>query len=282
LRVERQRDADSFLERAGGFLLEREAEHNLILGLSGRLLSNPRLYGEDPYFAVALDGDRAVAAALRTPPHNLHLSEIDDEAALEPIAADVHSAFGDLPGVQGSSAAVACFERLWHARTGAGGRVTLRQRIYEASEAHAPKDVPGEMRFYETGDRGLIIEWMDAFVREALPPGSPEDAQHWLDRRLDEQEGGIVLWLDDGRPVSFASYGGPTPNGIRVGPVYTPPDERRRGYATALVGQTTAMLLEGGRRFCFLYTDLANPTSNSIYPRVGYEPVTDVDLLRFQ
>lgn len=281
LHVERQPEADSFLERAGPFLLEREAEHNLILGLAGRLRTNPRLYGDEPYFAVVLDGRRVLAAALRTPPHNLLLSEIDDEELVEPLADDAHSAFGKLPGVQGSSAAVARFEQLWHERTGATGTVTLRQRIYRASEAHVPTDFPGELCFYGDDDRPLIVEWMEAFVEEALPPTSPEDAEHWLERRLEEPDGGIVLWLDEGRPVAFASYGAPTPNGIRVGPVYTPPELRRRGYATALVGRMTHMLLEGGRRFCFLYTDLANPTSNSIYPRVGYEPVTDADLLTF-
>ena len=90
----------------------------------------------------------------------------------------------------------------------------------------------------------------------------------------------FVLWLD-GDTVSLTAFGGATPNGIRLGPVYTPPDKRGRGYASALVADVTASLLAGGRRFCFLFTDLANPTSNSIYQQVGYRPVTDVDLWRF-
>lgn len=81
--------------------------------------------------------------------------------------------------------------------------------------------------------------------------------------------------------MSLAGFGNPTPNGIRVGPVFTPPALRGRGYASALVGQMTAMLLNRGLRFCFLFTDLANPTSNNIYQRVGYEPVSDVDEYAF-
>ena len=81
--------------------------------------------------------------------------------------------------------------------------------------------------------------------------------------------------------VSLAGFGGRTPNGIRVGPVYTPPDLRGRGYASALTADLTRRLLAGGRRFCFLYTDLANPTSNSIYQRIGYRPVSDADLWSF-
>ena len=75
--------------------------------------------------------------------------------------------------------------------------------------------------------------------------------------------------------MSLAGFGGPTPNGIRIGPVYTPPDLRGRGYGTAVTAEVSRLLLDRGHRFCFLYTDLANPTSNAIYMRIGYEPVCD-------
>jgi len=280
--VERQPDTTSFLERAGEFLLEREAEHNLILGLSSRLRSEPRLYGEDPYFVVVLDGDRVVGAAMRTPPHNLILSEIDEEAALEPIADDARSVYESLPGVIGGRRAVARFARLWETRTGARGRVGIRQRIYQVSNVSPPSGVPGEMRSYQEGDRELVLAWMDAFVQEALPEAPPEDAEGWLARNLSNPDGGLELWIDAGRPVSFAGFGGLTPNGIRIGPVYTPAELRRRGYASALVAELTRMLLDRGRRFCFLFTDLANPTSNSIYQTVGYRPVADVDQWSFE
>ena len=75
--------------------------------------------------------------------------------------------------------------------------------------------------------------------------------------------------------MALVAYGSPTPGGIRLGPVYTPPERRRRGYATSLVAEVSARLLESGRRRCFLYTDLANPTSNAIYRRIGYEQVAE-------
>ena len=280
--VERQPDATSFLERAGGFLLEREAQHNLILGLSSRLRSEPRLYGEDPYFVVALDGDRVIGAAIRTPPHNLILSEIDDEAALDPIADDVRSVYEGLPGAIGGREAVARFSRLWETRTGARGRVGIRERIYQASEVTPPSGISGEMRSYEKGDRELVLAWIDAFVQEALPEAPPEDAEGWLARNLSNPDGGLELWVDGGRPVSFGGFGGLTPHGIRIGPVYTPRELRRRGYASALVAEMTQMLLDRGRRFCFLFTDLANTSSNSIYQAVGYRPVADVDQWSFE
>lgn len=87
--------------------------------------------------------------------------------------------------------------------------------------------------------------------------------------------------MGDGGPASVAATGGPTPNGIRIGPVYTPPDRRRRGYASALTAATSQAELDKGRRFIFLFTDLANPTSNKIYRAIGYEPVIDIDQVSF-
>ena len=90
-----------------------------------------------------------------------------------------------------------------------------------------------------------------------------------------------MFWEDGGAAVSMAGFGGRTPNGVRIGPVYTPPELRGRGYASALTAALTQRLLDGGLRFCFLFTDLANPTSNSIYQRIGYEPVSDFDFWSF-
>jgi uncharacterized protein len=83
-----------------------------------------------------------------------------------------------------------------------------------------------------------------------------------------------AVWETD-EPVSFAGFGGRTPHGVRIGPVYTPPHLRRRGYASALVGNLTQELLAGDADFCFLYTDLDNPTSNRIYQDVGYDFVAE-------
>ena len=93
---------------------------------------------------------------------------------------------------------------------------------------------------------------------------------------------GVFLWEDDGAPVSMAGYSGPTPNGIRVVAVYTPPHLRGRGYATTCVAALSQRLLEGGRKLVFLFTDLANPTSNHIYQEIGYEPACDISEYVFE
>ena len=281
MRLTRHGDAYDFLARAGDFLAAREAEHNLILGISSRLRREPLLYGEPAYLASVEDGGRVVGVTMRTPPHNLIVSEVDDEEAIPFMLEDAREVFGTLPGVVGPKAPVARFAQLWQEATGAGARVEIEQRCFRADHVDAPVNVAGAIRDYEPRDREVAVRWMDAFVAEALHGPEPESSEEFVDRRNQDPEAGLVLWEDDGEAVSFAGFGGRTPNGIRIGPVYTPPELRGRGYASALTAALTQRLLDEGRRFCFLFTDLANPTSNSIYQRIGYRPVSDVDLWTF-
>jgi GNAT superfamily N-acetyltransferase len=212
----------------------------------------------------------------------LVLSETDDLAAIEPLVRNVGSAVDRLPGVLGPGKAASAFARAWCEREGGNATLTMANRIYRASSATPPIGVAGAMRNYRDDDHDLAIRWLDAFIREALPDEATGDpTETILRRRLDDPDGGMRIWQDEGGPVSLAGFGSRTPNGIRVGPVYTPPELRGKGYASALVGQMTAALLDGGHRYCFLFTDLANPTSNGIYSRIGYEAVTDVDQYAF-
>jgi uncharacterized protein len=275
VRVERHSGVDGFLDRAGEFLARRETEHNLILGLCSRLRHDPLVFGSEPYLATVSSRDRVVAAALRTPPHNLVLSEVEDERACLILVEDAGAVFETMRGALGPVGPVDAFVRGWEERTGARARLEREERIYRADRVVSPEYVPGRMRAYSDSDRALAVDWLEAFMSEAMGGSAIDSAEDVLSRRLEDPEGGLVVW-EHGDVVSLAGFGGPTPNGIRIGPVYTPPELRRRGYATALVAELTRALLVD-RRFCFLFTDLANPTSNSIYQRVGYEPVTDVN-----
>jgi predicted GNAT family acetyltransferase len=278
--VVRPASAVELLDRAGEFLAAREAEHNLLLGLASRLRNDARIYGEEPYFAVVEAGGRVVAVALRTPPHNLVLSEMDDAGAIDPLVEDVRSVFGSLTGAIGPADRVPRFAEAWEAATGQRGTRAIAERIFRADRIDPPEGVPGRMRDYEAGDRDVAVLWAGAFEEEAMPHASPDSKETFVDGTVADPDGGLVFWEDGGDTVAMAGFRGPTPNGIRIGPVYTPPERRRRGYGSALTAALSLRLLET-RRFCFLFTDLANPTSNSIYRRMGYEPVTDVDLWVF-
>ena len=137
------------------------------------------------------------------------------------------------------------------------------------------------MRRPTAGETGLLVRWQAAFDDEALPSRSAAQAPEEEVARYLARPGdlGLYVW-DDGGPVAMAGCGGPTPNGVRIGPVYTPPAVRGRGYASALTATLTTMLLAAGRQFCFLFTVFANPTPNRIYQRIGYRAVTDFDEYR--
>jgi predicted GNAT family acetyltransferase len=157
----------------------------------------------------------------------------------------------------------------------------MQQRMFRLERVSWPAAVGGAPRPAEERDRALLAVWADAFFDEAMA-GPHEDGAVVADRWLRRAGRTIHLWEDDGEVVSLAGAGGRTPHGIRIGPVYTPPSRRRRGYATNLVARLSQSQLDEGRRFCFLFTDLANPTSNAIYRSIGYDPVGDIDLYTFR
>ena len=139
----------------------------------------------------------------------------------------------------------------------------------------------GSWRIADGRDRDLIAEWFVAFHDEATPESPAPDAGDMADRLVSQVGRTGYVWEDRGEVVSLVGAGGATPNGIRIGPVYTPPDRRGHGYASALTAGASQDQLDRGRRFVFLFTDLANPTSNKIYQAIGYEPVCDVDAYLF-
>ena len=281
MRIERHDDPARFFTLVAPFLERREAEHNLQLGFRARLEADRHAFGpRDPLLYAALDDAGDVAAvATQTPPFGLVLSNVDDPAIVDALAERLAADEAELPTALGPVEAVRGFAERWARLTGVTASVHIEERIYEATEVVHPEGVGGAMRRYTAADRPLAIDWMGAFFAEAMPD-SPEGR---VEQFVDDRAGGIgslVLWENDGEVVSIAGHAGETPNGSRVGPVYTPPELRGHGYASALTAALTEELL-ARRRFCFLFTDLANPTSNSIYQRIGYRAVTDITLWRF-
>jgi hypothetical protein len=162
-------------------------------------------------------------------------------------------------------------------------RIDVAERIFRLERVVPPsRPAAGRWRLALPGDRDLIARWLVAFHDEATPGTPPiDDPLAAADRWIAGVGRVAYVWDDGGGPVSLVGAGGATPNGIRIGPVYTPPERRSRGYATSLTAAATQDQLDRGRRFVFLFTDLANPTSNKIYQSIGYEPVCDVDQWRF-
>ena len=158
----------------------------------------------------------------------------------------------------------------------------MSERIFQIERVIPPPLVEGEARTAAPGDRELLARWLAAFNVEALGQSSdPAAMGQFADRWISRQGRTMYLWIVDRRPVSMVGVSGETPNGIRVAPVYTPPELRGSGYASALTAAATQRQFDEGKRYCFLFTDLANPTSNHIYHAIGYEAVSDVADHRF-
>lgn len=281
MHAKRFSQAEGFAAAAGDFLLRHEALNNLPLGIMSTLHTNPGHYRE-PYFAAVLDRHDVVAAAIRTPPHNLILAETDRPEALALLADDAHGAFGTLPGVIGPQPLALRFMELWQERTGHSGVVQVRERIYESEAVTWPEAVGGNLRRAAEADRSLLLNWFEAFHNEAdTGMGSPQEAaRRGVERFLKDDTAGLWLW-ENQAPVCLVGSSGPTGTGIRVGPVYTPPPYRGRGYASWLTAEVTQLRLNQGYRRAFLYTDLANSTSNKIYQAIGYRPIGDAAQCRF-
>ena len=152
-------------------------------------------------------------------------------------------------------------------------RPGFKQRIYRLDRVIPPASTAGESRAARSGDLTLLAGWLDAFIEET-GVSNPQTGLQLAEAGI--AEGRIFVW-DDGGPVSTAMWARPTPNGVTINAVYAPGARRSRGYASACVAALSQRMLDEGREFCCLYTDLSNPTSNDIYLSIGCQLVCDSD-----
>ena len=270
---------DAFLDVVGEFLEAREPEHMLTLGVAGEMRAQDETL-QSGALVAALARGRVVATALWRPPWNVVLSEIDQAGTIDALAEELaHEALG---GVHAPAEHAEAFARAWCARTGAGFRPGMRQRSYALEAVSRPNGVSGRLRGIHPEDRPILMDWMFGFDSEAMgSEAGRRDLDAFVDGLIAGRGRQGFIWEDNGSPASMCQAAGPTPHGIRIGAVYTPPELRRRGYASALVAAVSQAELDRGRRWCFLFTDLSNPTSNRIYQAIGYRPVRDVAMFHF-
>jgi len=269
-------DSAGFLERAQDYLTADEAFNNLPLGICLQLKDDPHAYGEiAPYFAT-VEGESGIAAvALRTPPFDVIVySDRDDPTApFSLVARDLLEVAPQLGGVNAPLAQAERFASLWSGLTGMRHERAMHTRVYALREVLVPVPASGRLRPAAKADLDTVGDWMEAFHREAVPHDPAPDVRKQAEARV--RQGGIYVWEEDGQPVSMAARTRPMLRGITVNAVYTPPALRGRGYATACVAALSQKLLDEGWDFCTLFTDMANPTSNKIYQRIGYRPLGD-------
>ncbi|WEG10833.1 GNAT family N-acetyltransferase [Pullulanibacillus sp. KACC 23026] len=273
-----------FLEKVEPFLLKNEAVHNLPLGILKRLAQNGdhSFNSGDPFMAVYTNNvDSLRLILLMTPPH--HLIMVGDpleEEELEQVISDLHSLNVSVPSVIGAPELVEPFAEKWAKRTSRQTEVEMAQRIFRLDKVIPPHKTEGTFRPAESQDKSLLTKWILAFDQEAIGGTLTRDqAEERAERGINEPD--LYVWENNGRVVSMASGSRPTENGITISLVYTPPEERGKGYASHCVAQLSRFCLNIGYHFCTLYTDLSNPVSNKIYQQIGYQPVGDSIVIKF-
>jgi uncharacterized protein len=260
---------DKFWDKAQTYLQQNEAENSVLLGVINTLLRNPARYPDPPYLVIVETNEKAIATAIRTLPHKLLLSKASNPDALNVIARDLDREL--LPGVMGLVPEVEIFLQVWEQLTGQSAGLPVATKIHQLTAVNSIAPVPGKLRLATESDRALLIEWLPAFIAE-IGEVMGTDLERVVNHRLQTQS--TYIW-EDNIPVSLAAGREFPPTVGRIGSVYTPPEHRRKGYATACVAALSQKLLDDGCDRCFLLTDLANPTSNHIYQAIGYVPICD-------
>ena len=274
--IQSHNDANELISLSGAYLELNESENNLPIGLAYRLAKNPRYYGpESPLLLSILEQSRVIGVAIMTPPRRLILSRFESsvEVAMVHLTRYLRGIDTPIPGVTGPATEAQALSECWTEEiTGVSSKVVMQMRVFEARTV---ADVPpsrGKLRLACMADHPLMTQWIVAFSESIGEPVDVERAKNTAQQYIKDRQ--LHIW-DDGGPVSIATETRPTINGTTISTVYTPPEHRNKGYATSCVWSLTKKLLSGRYSFCNLYTDLSNPTSNSIYTKIGYVALGD-------
>lgn len=264
-------DAASFAERTISFLLEHEAENNLIISsvltLARTSARSPRLG-----FFIILKDEKVVAAALNSPDRRLLLSRCDLEVAA--FLGEVLRIKGvRVKGILGVSDTARESSQSYLKPTEINkSHLNHVQNIMRLEKLNSLSTVNGRMRVAIQRDYAQLLRWSREFIAECGIDESIEQTETLVQKYLEARQ--FFIW-DDGRATAMAGYGGNTPNGIRVNMVYTDKSVRGRGYASSLVYLLTRRLLSERHRFCFLFSDVNNTVSKHIYEKIGYHSVCE-------
>lgn len=283
MKIEFYEDINKFIDLAFPFLLKKEAENNLAFMIINSLKENIHRYGDyKPYLIIVSERDEIKLISIRTPPFNQLISYTNELKTIDFLIEELIKKDVDLPGVLGFKQGTERFVKLWCEKKGLQPQLVRHERGYKLVEV--AKETIGNKTFIVGTEsyQPEILKWAEEMILEAGLMTEANQMNRTLNQiKQDIKEHKIFLLEDNNQPVSMARKAGKTPNGSLINFVYTPPHLRRKGYATECVAKLSNLLLEEGNSYCFLFTDLANPISNSIYQKIGYRPVIDLDQYKF-
>lgn len=267
-------DAERFAEVAEPIIAKNEDVFSLFFGILQAIKAGKY---ENPFMAVVSDGEDVLALLQMTPPHPMNLIIVDEGKRHETIDFVIQELRGNsiaVPSVISVKEWAVLFADRWEEQTGESQRLLMDQGLYRLDEVDESLEMsPGNWRFATDADAPLIEKWFALFEEDTnLDRTPPEIITERVAAFLDARE--VFLWEDEGKVVSMMKKSRPTTNSVTVSLVFTPREERKKGYARTMVAQGSKELLKD-YRFCVLYTDMMNPTSNKIYKEIGYKHITD-------
>jgi RimJ/RimL family protein N-acetyltransferase len=267
MNVVRFSDARAFSEHVGSVLMRQERENNVPLGIIRGLVNTPN----DAALMIAIeDSGHPICAAVMTPPFKLVVSS-GPPAAAALLAEHLRAEGIAVPGVTANAAMSDAFANAWRQHHAGDVGRGIEIKLFSLGAAPPKPPTLGTLRAATAAEILLLRDWSAEFFTDA---GLPPDERDSFIASLDERIAVSRLWLwDNGGPVCMLGHTETTPRTARIGPVFTPRSVRGKGYATAAVSELTRRLLAGGRTWCLLFADVANPTSTDMYRRIGYEEV---------
>jgi predicted GNAT family acetyltransferase len=267
MQVIRHSDLDVFVAAAAPMRARGEASASPFIGWAYAMKRTPPGAGDRVYLATYGE----CGAAIQRDEGPLFMGQSDPSAA-EAFADDLAPEWPLLQGIVGTLAACEAFARRWKSATGRVHALRVHLRQHALSGVASVPQPAGAPRVASEADLAWLIDGQVAFVLEAGIPDSVERIRKGMPQRV--ARGDFWIW-QVGEPVAFVGFNDAAPEFARIAPVYTLPERRGRGYATALVAALSRELLARGKRRLFLTTDMANPTSNAIYARIGFVAETE-------
>jgi len=275
-------NANDFLRIAQHSLEQNESANTLSLGIAQVIRDEPQRYCETPFLAVILNDNKdLILSAVMTPPYPLIIQVQDSqEYAIKQLIDYILKRRLKLSGVNGMAQASSAFAEQWQVATGVKIRSKMALRIYELKQVKMPDLPEGQFRAATQKDQEIIMDWFQAFQLEVISEDERSKSYGHILRAI--EKGNVFVWEAGRQLVSMAILQRPTTHAATVSGVYTPPDQRNKGYASACVAMLSQTILDRGYQFANLFTDLANPTSNAIYQAIGYKPICDFHKYMFQ
>lgn len=284
MKVESYNNLNLYLQAVEGDLLRNEVKNNLPIGILYSLKANEELENKDLFLSRVSDNDKNILLAIMTPPQNMIIVGADNNKTAEAIKVLIEYLSAnsiDIPGIIGDKVIVEKFKEQWLNQREVEAELFMAQRIFKLSNLDKVAIAPGRFRKVQLDDLEVIKDWYIKFCQECLSKEvKEEEAKNHVREAI--ESGSYYGWEKDGGLVSVAARARNIKNAVAINFVYTPKNYRGRGYASSTVAKLSKKLLDEGYKHCCLFTDLANPTSNSIYKKIGYKPIADYMVYNFK